>query len=203
MTGPARLMLERIERGARDPKHSSILILHDGESRPDALLQFATAFGDRHVVLPRAPRWAAFRGPGVFSWFNSPGDGTIDPVTYGDSLCQLELLLPTMEVGNAQGVGGIGFGQGATMLAGLAALWPEKFAWIALVDGTWPDWLDPLIPFRSMHDLPLLVVGRERGALFDASSLTARCARVERSGAGVEAIPPWVASFARAWELTA
>lgn len=165
--------------GTADPARRTVLILHDAEGRPDHLLDFGASLGNRHVIIPRAPRWASLRGAGLFNWFTSPERGKVDPIGFGDSLVQLELLLLALDEGDSNvRLGVIGFGQGAAIAAALVVLWPERFAWLALAGGFWPDLPDHLLPIRPMWGLPVLAVRDGSGQLSDTTVLADRGAIV-------------------------
>jgi pimeloyl-ACP methyl ester carboxylesterase len=168
-----RMMLERIERGARDGE--PVLLLHDAEGHPDQLSSLADRLEARRLIIPRAPRWASMRGPGLFSWFTAAGPGRFDPVTFGDSLSQLELLL--LSLGDHR-IGAVGVGQGATILSALCALWPERFDWVALVGGFWPALARDLLPSRSMVGLSVLIERDAVGGRVDHTQFVRCGARV-------------------------
>jgi predicted esterase len=123
MSAPGRrLMLERRVTGSNTGGVADVLLLHDGEGRPEQLVDFAAALSARRCIIPRAPRWASLRGEGLYSWFTSPAYGVVDPVGLGDSLSQLEMLLLSAGDESPNGkLGAVGFGQGAVMAATLAA----------------------------------------------------------------------------------
>jgi pimeloyl-ACP methyl ester carboxylesterase len=187
-----RMMLELVEHGPHG--QALVLLLHDGEGRPEHLDDFADHIRARRLVIPRAPRWASMRGPGLFSWFTSPARGTLDPITFGDSLTQLEMLLLSFD--GPSGIGAVGIGQGATILTALSALWPERFTWTVLVGGFWPELPEDLLPRRGMAGLPVLVMPDLNGGHVDGSRLSERGAivvsRPTREADRCQQIADWI-----------
>lgn len=199
-------MLERMEIGIQNSARPTVLLLHDAQGRPDQLVEFAHWLGKRRVVIPRAPRWAGARGTGIYSWFTSPGRGLADPVGFGDSLAQLELLLAALtDDGVGAKLGAVGFGQGAAAIAALAALWPERFAWLALAGGFWVDLPLHLLPHRTMGGLPVLASQGADCEAFDACALARRGAQVTDgsllAGDMKAAIRGWIEATEKAMEV--
>jgi pimeloyl-ACP methyl ester carboxylesterase len=204
MPSEPKLVLEQVSVGAPDAQRTC-LVLHDGEGRPDHLLDFAGALTGLRVIIPRAPRWASLRGEGLYNWFTTPEWGKVDPVGFGDSLAQLELLLLSLEEESGGAlVGAVGFGQGATAAACLAALWPERFAWLVVVGGFWPQLPDQLLPPRPMLGLPALAVPDRNGGTFDIGVLAERGAQIAAvapaEGEATPAIAQWIAAIERTEE---
>jgi pimeloyl-ACP methyl ester carboxylesterase len=205
MRGPEpRLVLEQVLVGPADAARTCLLV-HDAEGRPDHLLDFAGALTGRRLIIPRAPRWASLRGEGLYNWFTTPGRGQVDPVGFGDSLAQLELLLLSLgEEPASAPVGAVGFGQGASMAAALAALWPERFAWLVLVGGFWPQLPDDLLPARPMLGLPVLAIPDGNGGTFEIDILAGRGAQVVAEQPAETLAPAsigqWIAAIERTEE---
>jgi predicted esterase len=178
-----RLMLECLHFGSPVPDLCPVLFLHDGEGRPGDLSDIAKALAPRFIVVPRAPRWASLRGVGLYNWFTSPGPGLFDPVGMGDALSQLELLLMSFTKSAAgaptRRLAAVGFGQGATILAVLAALWPERFDGLFLVGGFWPHLPTELLPERPMPGLRVRVLPGADGQVIEPARLAARRALVD------------------------
>ncbi|WP_066560300.1 hypothetical protein [Croceicoccus bisphenolivorans] len=175
-----RMMLELVEYGP----HTGpvVMVLHDAEGHPDQLADLAADFAGLRLIIPRAPRWASMRGPGLFSWFTAIGDSRFDPVTFGDSLTQLELLL--LSTGQPK-IGAVGIGQGATILCALCALWPERFDWIELRGGHWPELGPDLLPHRSMDGLQVLIHHGGGDSFVDPTPFAARGALVASPGTAI------------------
>jgi pimeloyl-ACP methyl ester carboxylesterase len=149
-------MLEHATWPGRDSGRPNVVCLHDAQADHHQFEPLIAQLDfDARFVFLRASRWAGVTRHGhVYSWYLSDHTGAIDPVSFCDSLRQLEAFL--IEESARSPVLVIGKGQGAAMALGLAALWPEMIVGVVALE-----------PPRIAHDnapaeVPLLVVQASR-----------------------------------------
>ncbi|BAI96687.1 hypothetical protein Sj15T_11440 [Sphingobium sp. TA15] len=179
-----RFVLECSSAGHADAADGLMIALHGREADQNQVLPFASALGDYHVVAPRSARWAGLNAFGCFNWFSSMEPPVVEPIGFGDGLCQLELLMLERTDASERPCTLLGYDQGAVMSLMLAALWPERVKGIIAINGFWPRVHGWSLPDREMA-LPVLMIN-DRPAEDAATELRRRGARVTQAHAEVD-----------------
>lgn len=200
---PQICVLERVVEAGASAFAGTLLGLHREYSTLTEILPLLRRIaGARQVIAPRSARWSAHEDGGRFSWFSDTVSSKIEPIGFGDSLLQLELLaFEFAEERPAVSPVVFGVGQGGTMAVALGALWPELFTKIVAVEATWPDVPGWEIPAGDMSGTQALLVGQRDCAQLNLSSRGAHITTFEdRSSNGVmsdsciEDIRDWIST---------
>jgi phospholipase/carboxylesterase len=143
-------------------RRGSIITLHGGAGTLDDLVPLARSISPSfEVIAVEAPRRAHYLESTAYNWYYAHEPNHPEPVTFGDSLFQLEQLVYEISEANheeREPLYLIGFDQGALLALALAAVVPDYLAGVVAICGCLPEISGWPLPDRELNNLPVQLV---------------------------------------------
>jgi predicted esterase len=145
-----------------EPPGAAVILLHGENGGLDDLVPLARSLSPHlEVVAVEAPRRVFNTQAVVHTWFSIQEPGRPEPVSFGDSLFQLEqFVYDIAEVRRQQSVPVymLGYDQGALMALAICMVVPDYLSGVVAICGCLPQIALWPLPDRSLDSLPVLLV---------------------------------------------
>jgi phospholipase/carboxylesterase len=156
------LLVRRTTPPEAEPKRGTVVALHGGDGGLDDLAPLARSL-DSHleIVAVEAPRRVWNPQAVVHTWFSIQEPGHPEPVTFGDSLVQLEQLVYDVAAGRKDASAPVfllGYDQGAMLALAISLAVPDYLSGVIAICGCLPQIAGWPLPDRPMASLPVLLV---------------------------------------------
>jgi phospholipase/carboxylesterase len=167
-------------------RFGSVIALHGGDGNLDDLVPLARSLSPGlDVIAPQAPRRVHYVPSTAYTWFYAQEPQHPEPVTFGDSLYQLEqLVYEVAEVGQeeAKPLYLLGYDQGALLALSLALVVPDYLSGVVAICGCLPELAVWPLPDRSLDGLGALVVSDPEDAGLPAHLVSQSANELSRRG---------------------
>ena len=174
------------------PEHAlrrgCIITLHGGAGTLDDLVPLARSISPSfEVIAVEAPRRVHYGESSAYTWYYAEEPNRPEPITFGDSLIQLEQLVYEISEQNQAGYEPLyllGLDQGALLALALALVVPDYLAGVVAICGCLPEISGWPLPDRELNNLPVqLVYEPEDSQLPSALVELAKTELTKRGGA--------------------
>jgi phospholipase/carboxylesterase len=156
------LLVRRRVPPETEPAHGTVIVLHGDNGGLDDLVPLAQSLSPHlEVVAAEAPRRVFNREAVVHTWFSIQEPARPEPVSFGDSLAQLEqFVYDIAEERREQSVPVylLGYDQGALMALSICMVVPDYLSGVVAISGCLPQIALWPLPDRSLDSLPVLLV---------------------------------------------
>lgn len=157
------LLLRRRLPPEAEPQRGTIIVLHGGNGDLDDLVPAVRSFGPHWEVFAAEAARAVYVDQELVAhtWFAIQEPGRPEPVSFGDSLFQLEQLVYEISEANQDGPEPLyllGYDQGALLALALSLVVPDYLAGVAAICGCLPQIAAWPLPDRPLDNLPVLLV---------------------------------------------
>src|SRR5258708_26587247 len=149
------------------PRRGTIVTLHGGKGTLDDLVPLARSISPLlEVIAAEAPRRVHYVESSAYTWYYAVEPNRPEPVTFGDSLIQLEQLVYEI----AEGTQGareplylVGFDQGAVLALALATVVPDYLSGVVAICGCVPEIAGWPLPEGALDALQIQLVYDPQG----------------------------------------
>lgn len=144
------------------PRLATVIVLHGGNGQLDDLVPLARSISPGlEVIAVEAPRRVHYVESAAYTWYDFQEPSHPEPVTFGDSLYQLEQLVYEISETNREGTAPLyllGYDQGALLSLSLSMVVPDYLAGVAAICGCLPGIANWPLPDRNLERLPVLLI---------------------------------------------
>ena len=162
-----------------EPARGTVILLHGENGELDDLVPFGRSLNPHlEIVAAEAPRRVFNRYAVAHAWFSIQEPGRPEPVSFGDSLFQMEQFVYDIgEVSRERSTPLylLGYDQGALMALAASLVVPDYVSGVVAICGCVPQVAVWPLPDRSLDSLPFLLV-------FDREDTELPAELVERTG---------------------
>ena len=164
----------------------TVIALHGENGGLDDLVPLAQSLSPRlEVVAAEAPRRVFNMHSIVHTWFSIQEPGRPEPVSFGDSLFQIEqLVYDVADVSRQQSLPLylLGYDQGALMALAIGMVVPDYLSGVVAICGCLPQIALWPVPDGSLDNLPVLLVYDPEDSELPAELVEKTAAEIEKRG---------------------